>query len=96
MIDDTLHPFDLPAVSRKKVTAAFDGGLISSDGGLMILREADRRLGLAVFFAGFLRDRRDQALFRALETIEVSFNSDGRHPLQIESAARGILLRNSP
>jgi len=24
--------FDLPAVRRKKVTAAFDGGLISSDG----------------------------------------------------------------
>jgi hypothetical protein len=27
--------FDLPAVRRKKVTAAFDGGLISSDGGLV-------------------------------------------------------------
>jgi hypothetical protein len=26
MINDTLLPFDLPAVARKKVTAAFDGG----------------------------------------------------------------------
>ncbi len=39
----TLLPFDLPAVRRKKVTAAFDGGLISSDGGLVLLREAELR-----------------------------------------------------
>jgi hypothetical protein len=26
MIDDSLLPFSLPSVSRKKVTAAFDGG----------------------------------------------------------------------
>ncbi len=45
MNDDTLLPFDLPAACRKKVTAAFDGGLISSDGGLVLLREEERRLG---------------------------------------------------
>ena len=47
MTDDTLLPFDLPAVCRKKVTAAFDDGLISSDGGLVLLREEERRIGLA-------------------------------------------------
>ena len=47
MTDDSLLPFDLPSVQRKKVSAAFDGGLISSDGGLVLLREAERRLGLA-------------------------------------------------
>jgi len=62
MTDDSLLPFDLPAVCRKKVTAAFDGGLISSDGGLVLLREAERRLGLAERLAGCLRDRRDPAL----------------------------------
>ena len=62
MTDDTLLPFDLPAVCRKKVTAAFDGGLISSDGGVVLLREAERRLGLADLLAGCLRDRRDPAL----------------------------------
>jgi len=62
MTDDTLLPFDLPAVRRKKVTAAFDGGLISSDGGLVLLREEERRLGLADLVAGCLRDRRDPAL----------------------------------
>lgn len=59
MTDDTLLPFDLPAVCRKKVTAAFDGGLLSSDGGLLLLRETERRLGLANRLAGCLRDRRD-------------------------------------
>ena len=43
MTDDSLLPFDLPAVRRKKVSAAFDGGLISSDGGLVLLREAVNR-----------------------------------------------------
>jgi hypothetical protein len=62
MTDDTLLPFDLPAVCRKKVTAAFDGGLISSNGGLVLLREAERRLGLAELLAGCIRDRRDPAL----------------------------------
>ena len=47
MTDDSLLPFDLPSVRRKKVSAAFDGGLISSDGGLVLLREAERSLGLA-------------------------------------------------
>ena len=61
MTDDTHLPFHLPAVQCKKVTAAFDGGLISSDGGLVLLREAERRLGLADTLAGCIRDRRNQA-----------------------------------
>ena len=61
MTDDSLLPFHLPAVQRKKVTAAFDGGLISSDGGLVLLRETERRLGLADTLAGCIRDRRNQA-----------------------------------
>jgi hypothetical protein len=32
MGEDIRLPFDLPAVARKKVGAAFDGGRISSDG----------------------------------------------------------------
>ena len=42
---------------QEKVSAAFEGGLISSDGGLVLLREAERRLHLA----GCIRDRRNQA-----------------------------------
>ena len=62
MTEDTLLPFDLPAVRRKKVTADFDGGLISSDGGVVLLREAERRLGLAETLAGCIRDWRDPSL----------------------------------
>lgn len=59
MSDDSFLPFDLPAVSRKKVSANFDGGAISSDGGLLLLREADRRLGLTRMLASCVQDRRD-------------------------------------
>jgi hypothetical protein len=59
MTDDRPSPFDLPAVRRKKLTADFDGGSLSSDGGLLLLREAERGLGIARRLAGAIRDRRD-------------------------------------
>ena len=61
MIHDNLLPFSLPAVARKKVTAAFDGGRISSDGGVMALEMADRRLGLANRRVRCLPDHRETA-----------------------------------
>jgi len=61
MDEDTLLPFSLPAVCRKKVSVAFDGGLLSSDGGVMLLRDVERRMGLAELLAGSLTDRRDAA-----------------------------------
>jgi hypothetical protein len=45
MIDDTPLPFDLPAVCRKKLTVDFDGGNQPPDAGLLLLREAERKLG---------------------------------------------------
>jgi len=59
MIDDTLLPFAFPAVARKKVTAAFDGGRITSDGGVMLLAQAERRLGIAANLAAVIPDGRD-------------------------------------
>ena len=59
MSDDSFLPFDLPAICRKKVAANFDGGAISSDGGLLLLRQADRRLGLTRMLASCVQDRRD-------------------------------------
>jgi hypothetical protein len=41
---DTLLPFDLPAVRRKKLTVDFNGGTQSSDAGLLLLCETDRNL----------------------------------------------------
>jgi hypothetical protein len=59
MHDDNLLPFSLPAVCRKKVSVSFDGGSLSSDGGVLVLRDVERRLGLAERLAGCLVDRRD-------------------------------------
>src|SRR3954454_17069467 len=61
MTDDSLLPFALPSVQRKKVTAAFDGGRISSDGGVMLLALAERRIGIADTLAAEIADRRDPA-----------------------------------
>jgi hypothetical protein len=44
MTDDTLLPFSFPAVRSKKITAAFDGGRITSNGGVLLLAAAERRL----------------------------------------------------
>ena len=60
MTDDTLLPFALPSVQRKKLTAAFDGGRISSDGGLMLLGTAERRIGVAEKLAAEIADPRDR------------------------------------
>ena len=67
MTDDSLLPFSLPSVERKKVTAAFDGGRLSSDGGVMLLALAERRIGIADRLAAEIVDRRDPA--RVLHTL---------------------------
>jgi hypothetical protein len=59
MTDDTILPFSFPAVHAKKVTAAFDGGRLTSNGGVMLLAMAERRLGLADNLARVFPDRRD-------------------------------------
>ena len=59
MTDDNLLPFCFPVVHRKKITAAFDGGRISSDGGVMLLAQAERRLGIADQLARVIPDERD-------------------------------------
>jgi len=62
MDDDTGSLFDLLSVSRKKVSAAFDGGRITSDGGVALLALADRRIGIVDRIAGLIADPRDPAL----------------------------------
>jgi hypothetical protein len=57
--NDTGLPFSLPSICRKKVTAAFDGGLISSDGGVLLLAGADQQIGLIDTLAAIIPDDRD-------------------------------------
>src|SRR6516162_8729936 len=59
MSDDTPLPFDLPAVCRKKLTVDFNGGNQSSNGGLLLVREAERKLGVCSRLADAMPDRRD-------------------------------------
>jgi hypothetical protein len=56
---DTTLPFHFPAVGRKKLTAAFDGGRITSDGGVMLLGAVERQLGIADRLARLIPDPRN-------------------------------------
>ncbi len=53
----TRQPFESPACKRRVVEANFQGGDISSDGGVLLLRQADRRLGLSAAVAAILPDQ---------------------------------------
>src|SRR5271168_3276487 len=59
MTDDNLLPFSFPAIRGKKITAAFDGGRLTSDGGVMLLAMAERRLGVADRLARCFPDYRN-------------------------------------
>jgi hypothetical protein len=48
----------LSPVSGKTIVAKFDGGLLSSDGGILILREVEQRLRVADRIAACIRDQR--------------------------------------
>ena len=50
----------LSPVGAKSLTATFDAGRLSSDGGLVVLREVELRLGLAETMTAPLADDRDQ------------------------------------
>ena len=53
--------FEFPRVNRRIVEARFDGGDIASDGGVLLLRQADRLTGLSDSIARALSDPRRQA-----------------------------------
>lgn len=59
MTECTQSCFAFPAVKRRQVEADFTGGDITSDGGLLLLRQADRRLGLLRAVDAVLPDPRD-------------------------------------
>jgi hypothetical protein len=61
MSDNTILPFSFPAVGRKKITAAFDGGRLTSDGGVMLLALADRRVGVAEKLSCVFPEWRDRS-----------------------------------
>src|SRR3979409_2244958 len=64
MTDAIPLPFDLPSVERKKLTVDFGGGNQSSDAGLLLLRQAERKLGVCRRLAEAMPDRRDAGRIR--------------------------------
>ena len=71
MVDPTPFLPGLSPVQGKSVIARFDGGRLSSEGGLLALREIERRLGLADRLANCLVDPRapDRVVHRLAEII---------------------------
>ena len=53
---------DFPSFDARKIEASFEGGDVSSDGGVMLLRQADRRLGLCRALDRAIEDPRDAAM----------------------------------
>lgn len=54
--------FTFPSFDRRKIEASFTGGDVTSDGGIMALRAADRRLGLCKALDAAISDPRDPDL----------------------------------
>jgi len=60
MEDPTLPLPGLSPVSGKPIQGRFDGGMLSSDAGILVLREVEQRLGVAERLAGCIDDPRLQ------------------------------------
>ena len=59
MTECTHQPLLFTSLKRQKVVADFDGGQLTSDGGALLLREVDRRLGFTRSLADCICDPRD-------------------------------------
>lgn len=51
--------YEFGRLSNRKITADFSGGEITSDGGLLLLREIDQRYGISEGLASCFTDHRD-------------------------------------
>ena len=59
MTNCTPPGISFPSVKRRKVQADFSGGHITSDGGVLLLRQADRLSGLTKAAGEVLKDNRE-------------------------------------
>jgi hypothetical protein len=64
IVDPNPLPFSFPALGGKKLTAAFDAGRLTSDGGVLLLGAFEKRLGICTRLAGAFSDARDPARIR--------------------------------
>ena len=107
----TSELISFPSLNRKKIAVDFSGGYVSSDGGLLLLREVDRRLGLTRRIAGLLKDSRDQSkVIHSMQTMlrqrvyglacgyeDCNDHDTLRHDIALQTAAgETSLLASSP
>ena len=78
-----------PAVCGKPVHVAFDGGRLTSDGGVLLLAQIERQLGLADRLAKCIEDPRDPVLVDHTIAEMIRFRA-----LQSEIAAHDIERRS--
>ena len=64
MTNSTPETIDFPACRKRRVEACFDGGDVTSNGGVMLLRQADRMLDLTARVARGLSDGRQRGKVR--------------------------------
>ena len=65
-----LDSLDFTSLGSRKVTAAFDGGAMTSNAGALLLREADRAIGLSRQAAACFNDgRRQDRIEHSVETL---------------------------
>ena len=57
----TRDRLSFPGCKGRRVEAELSGGDVVSDGGVLLLRQADRRLGLTAAVAGLMNDFRRRA-----------------------------------
>ena len=107
----TSELISFPSLNRKKIAVDFSGGHVSSNGGLLLLREVDRRLGLTRRIAGLLKDGRDQSkVIHSMQTMlrqrvyglacgyeDCNDHDALRHDIALQTAAgETSLLASSP
>jgi hypothetical protein len=56
------HQLEFQGVGRRSVVASFDGGTLTSDGGVLLLGEVERRRGILRRFAACFRDHRNPSM----------------------------------
>lgn len=104
MTDCTQESFEFPACRKRSVTVDFTGGAVSSNGGALLLRAADRRLGLTAAAARALADPRARGRCRhtaldqlrqrvyglALGYEDLNDHGDLRHDLALQTAVERV------
>ena len=111
MTDCSSDRLSFPACRGRRVEADFDGGAVTSNGGTLLLRQADRRLGLMAAVARRLGDPRQRGKLRhgvadllrqrvfgiALGYEDLNDHADLRHDLGLQTATgRDRALASAP